>query len=233
MKQSPTRVALVLVFVFIGCFGVAYAAAGMLTALPAPAIGGTCGPSTGSETALEALAQPGSIGAGPQPPASNVTAHHQWSTFIQQCQALADHRGLASLAVFVISLAVAGAGLFWVLRRKNGDSGDGTPPEGHVQEGGPYAPVGQYDPSALVGAGVGGATPVAMWPQSPQPGFGPPPGYPGQPMPPQYPGAYPEGIYPQQAWPAQQPNYPPPPHPAAAPPPPVTDHEGQAPGNES
>ena len=64
MKSSPTRILLVLVLVFLGCFGVAYAAAGMLTALPAPAIGGTCGPSTASETALEALAEPSSIGAG-------------------------------------------------------------------------------------------------------------------------------------------------------------------------
>ena len=73
MKLSPVRILLVLLFVFIGCFGVAYAAAGMLTALPAPAIGGTCGPSTGSETALEALAEPGSIGAGPEP--SDVQRH--------------------------------------------------------------------------------------------------------------------------------------------------------------
>ena len=51
MKQSPARVLLILLFVFVGCFGVAFAAAGMLTALPAPAIGGTCGPSTASETA--------------------------------------------------------------------------------------------------------------------------------------------------------------------------------------
>ena len=31
MKLSPARILLVLLFVFIGCFGVAYAAAGMLT----------------------------------------------------------------------------------------------------------------------------------------------------------------------------------------------------------
>ena len=117
MKLSPVRILLVLLFVFIGCFGVAYAAAGMLTALPAPAIGGTCGPSTGSETALEALAEPGSIGAGPEPSASNTTGHHQWETFVQQCQALADRRGLASLAVLVVSFAVAVIGLIWVLRK--------------------------------------------------------------------------------------------------------------------
>ena len=106
MKQSPTRVALILLFIFIGCFGAAYAAAGMLTALPAPAVGGTCGPSTGSETALEALARPGSIGAGPEPSASNTTAHTQWKTFVSQCQSLADRRGLASLAILVVSLVL-------------------------------------------------------------------------------------------------------------------------------
>ena len=101
MKLSPVRILLVLVFVFIGCFGVAYAAAGMLTALPAPAIGGTCGPSTGSETALEALAQPSSIGAGPEPSRTNTTGHRQWETFVQQCQTLADRRGLAPLATII------------------------------------------------------------------------------------------------------------------------------------
>ena len=207
MKQSPTRVLLVVLFVFLGCFGVAYAAAGMLTALPAPAIGGTCGPSTGSETALEALAQPGSIGAGPEPPTSNVTAHHQWETFIQQCQDLADRRSLASAAIFVISIVVAGVGLFWVLRKRHdGDEQDGASDDtGFGQPS--YTPLGLHDPAALVGAGavVGGAAPAATWPPAPQPGYGPPPGYP---VPPPYPGAYPDAGYPQQAWPAQPPGYP-------------------------
>ena len=117
MKLSPVRILLVLLFVFIGCFGVAYAAAGMLTALPAPAIGGTCGPSTGSETALEALAKPSSIGAGPEPSTSNTTGHHQWETFVQQCQSLADRRGLASLAVLVVVIL---AGWFFLGSRKSG-----------------------------------------------------------------------------------------------------------------
>ena len=141
MKQSPTRVLLVILFVFVGGFGVAFAAAGMLTALPAPAIGGTCGPSTASETAAEALARPGSIGAGPEPPASNVTAHHQWSTFIQQCQALADRRGLASLAIFVFSLLVAGVGLLWVLRKPRGGDGDDAVADDPGMDRASYAPV--------------------------------------------------------------------------------------------
>jgi hypothetical protein len=205
MKQSPVRILLILLFTFIGCFGVAYAAAGMLTALPTPAIGGTCGPSTGSETAAEALAKPGSIGAGPEPVKSNATAHHQWQTFIQQCQALADRRGLASLAILVISLVVAGIGLVWVLRKPKRD-GDDTTPELDESAGAgtsSYAPLGLHDPGALVGAGaVVGApgSPVAAWPSSQPPAYGAPPAYPppgsGSPV---------DGGYPHQAWPAQPP----------------------------
>jgi len=211
MKQSPTRVLLVILFVFVGCFGIAFAAAGMFTALPAPAIGGTCGPSTASETAAEALARPGSIGAGPEPPASNVTAHHQWTTFIQQCQALADRRGLASLAIFVFSIVVAGVGLLWVLRKPRDEDGDDAVADDPDQGQPSYAPLGLHDPVPLVGAGavVGGPAPAATWPPVPQPGYGPPPTYPGQPVPPPYPGAYPEAAYPQQAWPPQPPGYPP------------------------
>jgi hypothetical protein len=256
MKQSPTRVLLTILFVFLGCFGVAYGASGMLTALPAPAIGGTCGPSTASETALEALTQPGSIGAGPQPPTSNVAAHHQWQTFIKQCQDLADRRGLASLAIIVISISVTGVGLFWVLRKRHGGDGDdGATDNGQLGRT-EYMPQGLPDPYALVGAGAsaGVAAPMASWAPTPQPGYGQPMAYPGQPLPPPYPGAYPEAGYPQQAWPTQPQGYPPPPQPGypqapgyptpdtqpppplpvppatpevpAAPTPPTTDHEG-------
>jgi len=209
MKLSPTRVLLIIVFVFLGCFGIAYGASGMLTALPAPAIGGTCGPSTASETALQALAEPGSIGAGPQPPKSNVTAHRQWQTFIRQCQDLADHRGLASLAIVVVSISVAGVGLFLVLRKRHGEDHDAT---GDAQFNRPAStPLGLQGPNALVGAGamVGAAAPMGGWPPAPQPGYGQPTRYPGQPVPPPYPGTYPGGGYPQPAWPTQTPGYPP------------------------
>jgi hypothetical protein len=219
MKQSPVRILLILLFVFIGGFGVAYAAAGMFTALPAPAIGGTCGPSTGSETAAEALTEPGSIGAGPQPAKTNVSGHHQWATFVQQCQSLADRRGLASLAILVVSLAVAGIGLFWVLRKpKHSDAGSGAEPV-DVNGTPNYTPLGLHDP-ALVGAGAtagGSPAPVATWSEQP-PRYGAPPAYPapdpgapvggGYPQPPQ---AYPQPGYPQQAYPQQaypQPGYP-------------------------
>ena len=242
MKQSPKRVFLIIVLVFLGCFGVAYGVTGMLTALPAPAIGGTCGPSTASETALQALTEPGSIGAGPQPPKSNVTAHRQWQTFIDQCQDLADRRGLASLAIVVISISVAGAGLFWIYRKRQGEEGD-SGSTGDPQFGQP-----EY---ALVGAGAvaSSAVPTGSWVAAPQAGY-------GQPSAP-YPGPYPEGGYPQQAWPGQAQSYPPapqfvyppapaypapnaypeaqasipppPPQPPAPPTHPTADHGGQAP----
>ena len=194
MKQSPTRVFLIIVLVFLGCFGVAYGATGMLTALPAPAIGGTCGPSTASETALQALTQPGSIGAGPQPPKSNVTAHRQWQTFIDQCQDLADRRGLASLAITVISISAAGAGLFWIYRKRQGEEGDAGVSE-TAQFGRP-----EY---ALAGAGAvaSGAGPTGTWTAAPQPGY-------GRPSPP-HAATYPEAGYPQQGWPGQPQGYPP------------------------
>jgi hypothetical protein len=214
MKQSPARVLLILFFVFVGCFGIAYAAAGMLTALPAPAIGGTCGPSTASETALQALTQPGSIGAGPQPSTSNVPEHRQWATFIHQCQALADHRGLTSLAIFVVSLVVAGVGLLWVLRRNrvddDADRANGEP-------GAPvYSPLGLHDPAALVGAGAAVGAPGGAWPPGPQPGYTAPPPYPGPPVPPAYPGPPGGTSAPQPAWPDRSGSLPvPPTYPAA------------------
>ena len=230
MKQSPARLALVLLFIFIGCFGAAYAAAGMLTALPPPAVGGTCGPSTGSETALEALAQPGSIGAGPEPPASNATAHHQWETFIQQCQSLADRRGLASLAVFVLSLAVAAIGLIWVLRRPRTDDDADESVDGSSEWPGEPGPGGQGDPGELVGAGAVIAPPAPAYGVAPDPpleqGWAPQPpaGYPypaapPYPTPPPYP---PQAAYPPVPAPAAQP-YPPSPYPAAQPYPPAPD----------
>ena len=54
-----------------------------------------------------------------RPPTPRPTTSGQ--TFVQQCQALADRRGLASLAILVISLVVAGVGLFWVLRKPRTD----------------------------------------------------------------------------------------------------------------
>jgi hypothetical protein len=218
MKPYPARVALILVFIFIGCFGVAYAAAGMLSPLPTPAVGGTCGPSTGSENALEALAEPGSIGAGPEPPTSNVTAHHQWKTFIEQCQSIADRRGLASLAVAVISLVVAGVGLVWVVRRSRSDRDDDTsgPGPDRLDEPGPgeLVTAGAVIAAPGVGTDAGwGAYPPPAYPQAAYPPQGyaqgayPPAPYPYGGQPPPWPGQPAPVAYPP-SWPAQAPQYP-------------------------
>ena len=220
----------ILLFVFIGCFGVAYAAAGMLTALPPAGHRGDLW----SEHRLprpRSRRWPSRGRSAPGPSRRRRTPPHtsQWETFVQQCQSLADRRGLASLAILVISLIVSGAGLFWVLRKpRSRDSDSGTSDDGGLDQPS-YAPLGLQDSGVLVGAGAvaGGSAPVATWPPAPPPGYGPPPAYPGQPVPPPYPGAYPEPGYPQQAWPPQPPSYPSPPQPAGYPQAP-THHQGPA-----
>lgn len=166
MTLSPTRIVLVLLFVFVGFFGAAFAVSGVLVPLPAPAAGGTCGPSTASESAMAALTNPSSIGAGPEPSASNTAAHAQWQAFVNQCQSSADQRALVSGAILALSVAVAVVGPLLVLRRKRsrgpGSEGSGT----HGAAGGPmtsWSPGGPtWSASELIG----------------QPGIGPAPGGP-------------------------------------------------------
>ncbi len=166
MTLSPTRIVLVLLFVFVGFFGVAFAISGVLVALPAPAAGGTCGPSTASESAMAALTNPSSIGAGPEPSASNTAAHAQWQEFVNECQSSADQRALATGAILVLSVAVAVVGPLLVLRRKR-SAGSGS--DGSGSHGVPGAPI--------AGWGPGGPT----WSASDlvgRPGMGPAPGGP-------------------------------------------------------
>ncbi len=166
MTLSPTRIVLVLLFVFVGFFGAAFAVSGVLVPLPAPAAGGTCGPSTASESAMAALSNPASIGAGPEPSASNTAAHTQWQAFVNECQSSADRRALVSGAILVLSVAVAVVGPLLVLRRKR-SPGPGS--EGSRAHGVPGGPISGWDP--------GGPT----WSASDlvgQPGMGPAPGSP-------------------------------------------------------
>ncbi len=162
MTLSPTRIVLVLLFVFLGFFGAAFAVSGVLVPLPAPAAGGTCGPTTASESALAALSDPASIGAGPQPPASNTVAHAQWQAFVSQCQSSADQRALAAGAILVLSVAVAVVGPMLVLRRKR-SRGPGSETSGaHGVPGGPITGWGPGGPTwsatELVGQpGIGSA----------------------------------------------------------------------------
>lgn len=118
MRWSPWRIALALLFVFVGFFGVAFAVAGVLVPLPAPAAGGTCGPGTSSEAPISALLNPVSIGAGVEPPANQAAARRQWTAFVSECQSSADHRGVAAVLILVLSLVVGILGPKLVLRRK-------------------------------------------------------------------------------------------------------------------
>jgi hypothetical protein len=106
------------VFALVGLFGVAFAISGVLLVLPPPAVGGTCGPGTASEAPIVALLNPVSIGAGAQPPTKDTADHRAWAEFVSECQSSADNRGLASLAILVVSVAVGIGGPMVVLRRK-------------------------------------------------------------------------------------------------------------------
>jgi hypothetical protein len=107
-----------LAFVFVGLFGVAFAISGLLVALPRPAVGGSCGPGTTSEPAIVALFDPGSIGAGPEPPATNATDRADWMAFVGECQASADSRVLATFFILAISVGVALAGTGLVVKAR-------------------------------------------------------------------------------------------------------------------
>ena len=112
--------------VFLGVLGAAFAVTGLLIGLPAPSAGGTCGPGQGSEAAIIAFFDPVTIGAGPEPPASNPTARAQWSAFVDQCQTAADDRALTAFPVFVVSVGIAVVG-FLAYRRRTPGRTDSTP----------------------------------------------------------------------------------------------------------
>ncbi len=94
---------------------VAAAFAVALAALPIPAAGGTCGPGTGSESALSAFFNPKSIGAGREPSASSG-GQPQWRAFVSDCQSATDRRMVVSGSVLVGAILV-GLGLPWMLGR--------------------------------------------------------------------------------------------------------------------
>ncbi len=89
----------------LGILGVAAAITIAVGPLPRPAAGGTCGPGAGSESAITAFFDPGSIGAGRQPPSTDLVARENWLAFVGECQSSTDARML--LALFVLALAVA------------------------------------------------------------------------------------------------------------------------------
>jgi hypothetical protein len=100
-----------LALAFVGLFGIAFAIAGLLVGLPKPAVGGTCGPGTSSESSIVAFFDPGSIGAGAEPAATNATDRADWLAFVGECQASADSRVLGTFAILIVAIGIATVGL--------------------------------------------------------------------------------------------------------------------------
>ena len=138
--------------VLLGVAGVSTAVTAVLAALPAPAAGGTCGPGAGSESAIAAFLNPGSIGAGAEPSTVNVAAHAQWLAFVGECQAATSSRVLGAFAILVLSVGVVIAGLLLSRRgaRKRDASGgpDVQPPSSN-----PPSETGMWWESEPLGSG--------------------------------------------------------------------------------
>jgi hypothetical protein len=118
MNQASGKLGLRLAVVLVGLFGAAFAISGLFVDLPAPAVGGTCGPGKLSETSIVAFFDPVSIGAGTEPAANatNDTKRADWMAFVSECQASADSRVLSTLAILVLSVVVGLGGAVLVLR---------------------------------------------------------------------------------------------------------------------
>jgi hypothetical protein len=149
----------------LGVVGVAIAVTAVLTALPAPAAGGTCGPGRGSESAIVAFFDPGSIGAGAEPPAANTTSHAQWLAFVAECQSATDARVLAGLAVLVLSLLLVLGGLLIIRRGSKRAPIAAGPVEAYPRTPEPAAVAGPA--AAAWGAGK---TEPSPWPAAWGPG---------------------------------------------------------------
>jgi hypothetical protein len=115
MQDSSRVFWAIVVLLFAGVFGAAFAVTGAITALP-PVAGGTCGPGTNSEAAIVAVFDPGSIGAGPEPATNANGGRTEWKAFVHECQSAADNRGLVVLAVLVGSILVVVLGSMLMLR---------------------------------------------------------------------------------------------------------------------
>jgi hypothetical protein len=137
-----------LALVFVGLFGVAFAIAGLLVGLPSPAVGGTCGPGTSSESAIVAFFDPGSIGAGAEPAATNATDRADWMAFVGECQASADSRVLGTFAILIVAIGIAAVGIALALDglRRAKLSGPLTPAA--PQPGPPPAPRTPFEPTS-------------------------------------------------------------------------------------
>ncbi len=120
-----------IVCIFLGVLLVFVAVTVAVVRLPVPAAGGTCGPGTGSESAVTAFFNPGSIGAGPEPSAASG-GRSQWQAFVSQCQSATDSRMAVSGGILAGALLVL-FGTPWVVRR--------------IARAAPAAPAAVYAPA--------------------------------------------------------------------------------------
>ena len=75
-----------------------------------------------------AVVNPGSIGAGAEPPASRASARKQWTQFVDDCQTATDHRVLIAVPVLVVSVVVGVIGLVALWRRLDRPQRPASPP---------------------------------------------------------------------------------------------------------
>ncbi len=133
MSKASSGRLIGIVLVFLGLFGVAVAVTGMTSPLPAPAVGGTCGPGQGSEAAIVAFMDPVTIGAGPEPPVSQARNRTQWSAFVAACQSAADQRAEITLPTLMASTALLVVGTVVLWRRSRRPTGSGPGGATHQQ----------------------------------------------------------------------------------------------------
>lgn len=174
----------------VGLFGVALSISGLLTGLPGPAVGGTCGPGLGSEPAIVAIFDPVTIGAGPEPAATNAAARSEWTSFVNQCQSSANDRALATFPVLVVSLGVIVLGFMLWRRRSRSRGGNHAEAVGGGSSPLPWsvpsATPSPYAPGGPTQWAPPGLTPTPPLPPPP-PSYGPPPAPPPPPYgPPSY-----------------------------------------------
>jgi hypothetical protein len=109
------------------------------------------------------MVNPGSIGAGAEPPATKAAARANWSQFVSECQSAADHRALVTVPLLIVSLVLAVWGLM-LLWKRVGRSAAPAPPAVeqpwwlHPSDaaGGPPSPFGGGSPVATGPGGTGG-----------------------------------------------------------------------------
>ena len=225
MKQSPARVALVLLFIFIGCFGTAYAAAGMLNRAAGPGGRRDLRPEhRAPRRRSRPWPSPGPSGPAPNPrhPTPRPTSSGDLRPAVP---VVGRPRGLASLGDPGGLAGGAAIGLIWVSRRSRADHDrderiDGASDWSDTPGGGGTELVGVGAMIAAPGVPVGGWAPPGMPPAPAAPYPYPYPTAPSAPI---------EPTSPYGTAPAPPPYPPGTPYPAATPYPPPTPYPAVTP----